>query len=163
MKEIHADLMPLYAVPEADAQLFTEWMKSQRAVTDFDKRVIGYPRACMARVQQGEETIALVPVHPAFMLESLARDSNLTDSQLVLALSSIDKMIQQTMKDSGMAEAFFQTNIQRFADICERHGWIKALYDPSKHEWLMKRRAECDWVKLLEAENAHNDQPHTES
>jgi hypothetical protein len=115
----------------------------------------------MAQVQQGEETIALVPVHPVFMMESLARNPNLTDSQLVLALDHVDKLIQQTMQDTGMAETFFQTNIRRFADICELHGWEKALYDPAKHEWLMKKRANFDWTKLLEAKNALNDQPNS--
>src|SRR6266566_885846 len=135
--EIRAELMPLYAVSEADAKLFIEWMQ----------------------IQQNDETIVMVPLHSVFMLESLARNPNLTDSQLVLALNSIDKKIQQVMQDSGMAETFFQTNSERFADICERHGWIKTLYDPAKQEWLMKKRANIDWTKLLEAENACNDQP----
>jgi hypothetical protein len=157
MEEIQAELMPLYAVSEADAKLFIKWMQTQRTNTDFDPSVLGYPRACMARVHQGEEPIAMVPIHPVFMLESLARNPELTDSQLVLALNSIDKKVQQAMQDSGIAETFFQTNNERFAYICERHGWIKALYDPVKKEWLMKKRANIDWTKLLEAENACND------
>jgi hypothetical protein len=161
MREIHAELMPLYTVPKSDAKLFIEWMQIQRASTDFDRHVLGYPRACMAQVQKGEETIAMVPLHPVFMLESLARNPNLTDSQLVLALNSIDKKIQKAMQDSGMAESFFQTNNERFAEICELHGWEKALYDPAKKEWLMKKRANIDWAKLLEAENARNDQPNS--
>jgi hypothetical protein len=159
--EIETNLMPLYTVSEADAHLFVEWMREQRKNTDFDKRVLGYPRACMAQITQAEETIALVPVHPVFMLESLARNPNLTDSQLVLALNSLNEQVQQVMQDSGMAETFFQTNIERFADICEKHGWEKALYDPAKHEWLMKKRANIDWAKLLEAKNASNDQPNS--
>jgi elongation factor P--beta-lysine ligase len=102
----------------------------------------------------------LVPVHPVFMMESLARNPNLTDSQLVLALDRVDKLIQQAMQDTGMAEVFFQTNIERFADICELHGWEKALYDPAKKEWLMKKRANIDWMKLLEVKDASNNQPN---
>jgi hypothetical protein len=157
MREIEANLMPLYVVPEADQKLFTEWMRDQRVITDFDKSVLSYPRACMTQVRQGDETIALVPVHPVFMMESLARNPNLTDSQLVLALHSVDEMIQKLMQDSGMAEAFFQTNIERFADICEKHGWEKALYDTAKKEWLMKKRANIDWTKLLEAKDGTNN------
>ena len=160
MKEIEANLMPLFAVPETDQKLFTEWMWDQRIITDFDKSVLGYPRACMTQVQQGDETIVMVPVHPVFMLESLARNPNLTDSQLVLALNRIDGLIQKLMQDSGIAEAFFQTDIERFADICEKHGWEKALYDPAKKQWLMKKRANVDWTKLLEAKDASNNQPN---
>ena len=159
--EILSNLMPVCAVPEADQKLFIEWMWGQRISTDFDKSVISYPRSCMVQITQDDETIALVPVHPVFMLESLARNPNLTDSELVLALRSLDEKIQQTMKDTGMAEAFFQTNSERFADICEKHGWEKALYDPEKKEWLMKKRAKIDWAKLLEAKDGtNNDQPN---
>lgn len=157
---IETNLMPVGATPENDVKLFLEWMWEQRIKTNFDKNVLGYPRTCMAQVKKAEETVALVPVHPVLMLESLARNPNLTDSELVLALDSVNDTIQQVMRDTGMAEAFFQTNIERFADICEKHGWEKALYDPAKHTWLMKKRANIDWMKLLEAKNASNDQPN---
>lgn len=163
MRNFETDFMPLCAVPESDAARFIEWMSGQRIKTNFDSSVLGYPRACMTRVRQGEETIAMVPIQPTLMLESLARNPDLTDSQLVLALASLDQQLQQLMQDSGIAETFFQTNIERFADICEAHGWIKALYDPEKHEYLMKKRANIDWAKLLEAKNANdsgNDQPN---
>jgi hypothetical protein len=163
MRNVETNLLPMGRVSEENAELFAQWMELQKQSTNFDRSVIGYPRACMFEVQKSEKTIAMVPVHTVFALESLARDPNLTDSELVLALDSIDKKVQQAMRDSGIAEAFFQTNIERFADICERHGWVKVMFDPEKHEWLMKKRARIDWVKLLEANNASNDQPDVKS
>lgn len=164
MRNIETDLLPMCVVPASDAEKFVAWMTpEQRQKTDFDKSVIGYPRACMTRVQQDQKTIVLVPVHPVLMLESLARESDLTDSQLVLALISINEKLQQVMQDSGMAEVFFQTNIERFADICEHSGWEKNLYDPIKGTWLLKKRANFDWAVLLERHNeSHNDQSDAE-
>jgi hypothetical protein len=163
MRGIETELMPLSAVVEEDGQLFIKWMTSeQRKKTDLDPNVLGYPRACMLRTEQFQETIAMVPVHPVFMLESLAQKPDLTDSQLVLALSSINDKVQDAMRDTGMAEAFLQTTIQRFADICERNGWEKNMYDPEKGVWLLKKRANIDWTKLLEKSNEASDKPIVE-
>lgn len=159
MRDIETELMPISTVSEKDAGKFIEWMVEQRRTTDFDKSVIGYPRTCMAVVKRQDDTRAMVPVHPVLMLESLARDPNATDSELVLALSSINDKMQEVMKDSGMAEAFFQTNNERFVYICERHGWKAILYDAEKKEWLLKKRANIDWAALLEKHDANNDQP----
>lgn len=164
MRNIETDLLPMCSVPEEDAQLFIEWMTPERRKeTNFDKAVLGYPRACMARVKQSEKTIAMVPMHPILMFESLSHSPELTDSQLVLAFRSIDEKIQQAMQDTGMAEAYFQTNSERFSYLCDRHGWEIVLFDPIKKEWLLKKRARVDWAKLVENTNASNNKPCSES
>lgn len=158
--EIQADLLALCKVPEEDAKLFIKWMFEQKEATNFDFQTLTYPRACMARAQEATETIAMAPMHPVLMMESLAHDPNLSDSELILALARINEQLFQAMKGTGMAESFFITNNERFANTCENHGWVKAMFDPERHEWLMKRRANIDWAALLENKDACNDQPN---
>lgn len=155
MKRIWADILALCTVPVSDAELFSKWMLEQHVQTNFDIKTLAYPRTCMARAKDGDETIAMVPLHPFIMMESLAQKSDLTDSELVLALARIDEQLFEMMKMTGLAETFFITNNKRFADTCENHGWIKAMFDPERKEWLMKRRANIDWVALLENKDAH--------
>lgn len=159
-KEIQADLLGLCKVSEDDAELFVKWMFEQKAATNFDFKTLTYPRACMARVQKASETIAMAPLHPVLMIESLAHNPDLSESELILALARVNEQLTQAMRSTGMAEAFFITNNERFSNTCEKHGWIKAMFDPERHEWLMKRRANIDWAALLENKDASNDQPN---
>ncbi len=154
-RKMQADLLALCKVPESDAELFVKWMFEQKKTTNFDFKTLTYPRACMARVQGNNETVAMVPMHPVLMMESLAHDPGLSESELILALARVNEQLSQAMRDTGMAEAFFITSNKRFADTCENHGWIKAMFDPERKEWLMKRRANIDWAALLENNDAH--------
>lgn len=163
MRGIESIVIPMCSILKSDVLKFIEWMTpEQRKKTDFDKSVIGYPRACMVQVQQNKETIVQVPLHPVLMLESLVQNPHLTDSQLVLALASINEEIQKVMQDTGMAEVFFQTTIERFADICANNGWEKNMYDPEQGKWLLKKRANINWAELLEKQNGDNNKPDAE-
>ena len=156
MRNVETDLLPMHAVSEADAKLFIEWMRTQRVSTDLDPAALGYPRAIMVRVKQADDTIAMAPLHPVLMVESLSRNSKLTNSQLVLVLLSINDKLQQVMQDSGMAEAWFETNSEHFVDVCCRCGWEIALHDQDKQKWMLKKRARIDWAKLVETTNEND-------
>jgi hypothetical protein len=93
----------------------------------------------------------MVPLHPCLVVESFARNPNLTDSQMVLVLASINDKLDELMKDTGMAQVYFTTRIEKFANICERHGWEKYMYDATKNEWLMRKRITDPsvWAKEL--------------
>ena len=140
MSKITADVMPLYAVSEEDAKKFIEWIWSVRDKTQFDYDTLTYPRSCMTRAQNEEEIVMLIPLQPVLMFESMARKPGTTDREAVLALLSIDQKVQDIMKDTGHREAYFITNDKGFADISEKNGWIKSLYDPEKNTYLMKRK-----------------------
>lgn len=135
-----AELMPMCCVHPEDAEKFTEWMKTQAVRTNLDPDVLGYPRACMARLSRNDVTLAMLPLHPVVMLESLASSPELNDWALILGVVELDGVIEKAMETTGMCEAFFLTPIERFANTAESRGWIKALYDPEKKTWLMKKK-----------------------
>ena len=129
------------AVLPEDAALFCKWAEEQRQDTDFDPGVVGYPRACMTKAMRDGQTIAMVPLHPVLMMESLIKDPNLTKTQTAATLFKLGELMEQVAKDSGHGECFFITNSKKEADMCEKHkGWIKVMYDPSKKTYLMKRK-----------------------
>jgi hypothetical protein len=143
MKKITADVMPLYAVPEEDAKKFIQWVWSARDKVNFDPDTLLYPRSCMTRAQNEEETLMLIPLQPVLMFESMARKPELSDGQSVYCLHKIGQVVESLMEDTGHREAYFLTNDEREAETCSRHGWTKALYDPEKKTWLMKRKTEA--------------------
>jgi hypothetical protein len=141
--------MPMGAFPQEDAKLFIKWMWRQKKSSNFDASVLAAPRACMVKATRDGQTIALLPVQPVIAIESLCNDENLTKSQLTLALYEIHRLIEKIMRDSETTEAFFTTDNQIFADLCETHGWKKHLFDESKHTWLMKLQLPCDILGKL--------------
>ena len=143
MKKISADVMPLYAVPEADAKKFIEWVWEVREKVQFDYDTLSYPRSCMTRAQDEDETLMMIPLQPVLMFESLTRKPGLTDRQSALCLHRIGEVVEKAMEDTGHREAYFLTNDAREAETCSRHGWTKCLYDPEKKIWLMKRKTEA--------------------
>jgi hypothetical protein len=142
MQKITADVMPLCDVPEADAKKFTEWVWNVKDKVCFDPDTLSYPRSCMTRAQNGEETLMMIPLQPVLMFESMTRKPGLTDRQSAMCLFKIGEVVEEAMQDSGHKEAYFLTNDAQEAETCSRHGWTKALYDPEKKTWLMKRKTQ---------------------
>jgi hypothetical protein len=140
--QITATAMPMYAVPQEDAELFLKWVWDQREQTDFDMKTLSYPRSCMTRAQNDTETLMLLPLQPVLMFESLIRKPGLTDRQSALGLFRIGQVVEDAMKKTGHAEAYFLTNSEQEANTCANHGWVKALHDPEKKIWLMKRQVQ---------------------
>ena len=138
MQKITADIAALCNVSEADAELFIKWVWALRSKNAFDMKVMTYPRTCMARVQNEEETIMLLPFQPVLMYESLAPKPGLTDRQRALGLWRIGQVVEQAMKDTGLMEAYFLTTDDREAEVCAAHGWEEV----SKQFHVMKRRIE---------------------
>lgn len=132
--------MPICAVSEVDAKLFTDWTWAQHQMNAFDSQTLTYPRSCMAKVSRGDETVVMVPFHPVLMFESLCHLPSLGDSAKALSLSRIDEAAASAMKDAGLYEAYFLTSEKRFADLALTHGWTIALFDADKSTWLMKKK-----------------------
>lgn len=140
MKPIVAELTPLYAVKQADANLFMQWVWKVRQLVNFDQDTLSYPRSCMTRASSGDETLMMVPLQPVLMFESMVRNPDITDLQSAICLRKIADVVEAAMVDTMHREAYFMTNNEKEADLCAARGWTKALYDPEKNTWLMKRK-----------------------
>jgi hypothetical protein len=130
--------MPVGGFREADAKLFTKWMWRQKESSNFDPAVLAAPRACMIKATQAGKPIAFMPIQPVICLESLCNDERLSKSLLTLAVYEMHLLVTKMMRDSGTAEAFFTTNNDTFAHLCEGQGWKRHLFDEQKKTWLMK-------------------------
>jgi hypothetical protein len=142
MQKITAEICPMYAVKPEDAALFSGWASLQRSNIDLDKSVLSYPRSCMTRALIGSETIAMIPLQPVFMFESLVHKPELTAKQTAMALWRIGETTEQVAALTGHREAYFITNDEAEARSCEKHGWEICLHDQVKQQWLMKRKFE---------------------
>lgn len=142
MKKITADLKPMGSVPEEDAKSFIAWAWAQRDVINLDPHVVGYPRSVMATASRDGQSVAMVPLHPVINFESFVRDPDMPDRDVVQALAAIDKLIPELAQQTGMLEFFFETSIEKFKDLCIRHGWQVRLFDSEKKIWLLKRKIE---------------------
>lgn len=152
MQNIVADLLPMYALPEEDANTFIKWVYNVRKAVNFDMDTIGYPRTCMTRAKMGDETVAMIPLHPVLFFESLVHKPELTAGQIAYSLWQIGQAVEKAMVDTLHREAYFITNSQPLADSCEKHGWVKAMFDPEKQTWLMKRKTEVAKLTSVPAE-----------
>jgi hypothetical protein len=139
VQTITADICPMYAVKPEDVKLFIHWMSEQRAQVDFDKETLSYPRSCMTHARKGEETVAMIPLQPVLMFESLVRKPELTKRQTALSLYRIGEEVERIAKDTGHREAYFITNDRDEAASCAKHGWTIELED-GRGKWLMKRK-----------------------
>jgi hypothetical protein len=142
MRGYEAELMPICALPEEDAKLYTAWMFDRQELTCFDPRVIANPRCCMAKVTRNNETVAMVPIQPVLFFESLALKPDLGSSGTYLALNAIDSSIPEITRDTAICEFYFVTSDEAFANAAADHGWDKYLYDQEKHTWLLRKRTD---------------------
>lgn len=118
---------------------FVDWARTQRSETQLDPAVIGYPRTCMLTAQAEGETEAAIPIHPVLMLESFLHSPSLTKGQIALAFLRIHELVVETMRASGMHEAFFTTRNPALAVLAAKHGgWTECLHDPLRKTWLLK-------------------------
>ena len=140
MRNIEAELMPVGTVQQADAQLFIDWMFAQRESNQFDSTTLASPRACVLKASRNDQTLAMLPLQPVLMLESLVRDPDLAKSAVTLSLYRMHQVVLKAMQDGGYTEAFFMTTNQQFADFCvsTNEGWQIAMFDPEKKVWLLK-------------------------
>jgi hypothetical protein len=138
MRKIKAELTALCKVAQEDIKKFISWVWANRGKNFFDMRVITYPRTCMARAYDEEQTLCLVPVSPILMLESIAPKPDLTDRQRVLCLYRITEVVEQTMKDTGFMECYFLASPDDpLAEVAINHGWQEV-----KGFRVLKRRAD---------------------
>jgi hypothetical protein len=132
--------MPLYAVPEEDAKQFIEWVWNVRQQVNFDYDTLTYPRSCMTRALDGAQTLMMIPIQPVLMFESMVHNPELSKPKIALCMSRIGETVEDAMKLTGHREAYFLTNDAQEAETCSNHGWTKALYDPEKKIYLMKKK-----------------------
>lgn len=140
MKPVTAELMPIGAVPVADQKLFIDWMWEQKDRVKFDAMPLTYPRATMLKAKHGDETIAMVPMHPVLMLEAMASEQNMDRRYRAKGLWEIGKTVERAMQDTGMRDAYCLINDEGEYRAVSKRGWTKVLYDPECHTWLMRRR-----------------------
>lgn len=142
LKTISAELLPMCDVAVEDARKFCGWMETQAARTNLDIKVLSYPRSCMARVAKGEKTVAMLPIQPVLMLESLAKDPEMSEWALTLSIIELDALTGQVMASTGICEAYLLTDMPKFVDTAISRGWTKCLHDPERKTWLMKKQIE---------------------
>ncbi len=140
MREITADVMPLYAVPEEDAQKFIKWIWDVRQKVCFDADTLAYPRSCMTMAKIDGETSLMIPLQPVLMFESLARKPGLSNRETAVCMLRIGESVEDIAKLTGHAEGYFFTNDYPEVLACSKNGWTVYLHDPEKGVWMMKRK-----------------------
>ena len=137
---ITAEVKALSLVTEEEQKKFISWMWQFREKSNFDMAVMSYPRTVMFSASDEQGPLVFLPAQPILMFESLCARPGATEKEIALSLWRIGELADETMKDTGMHEAYFLTNDQAEADSTEKHGWTKLLFDPAKNTYLMKRR-----------------------
>jgi len=137
---IHAELAPIYAVPEADAKLFIQWVYDQRKNTNFDMDTLSYPRSCMTTAKAGDETLMMIPLQPTLWFESMIKKPGLTDRQSAMCMYKIGDAVERAAKDTGHKEGYFLTNSAAEVDAVSKRGWTIVLHDAERGQWLMKKK-----------------------
>jgi hypothetical protein len=142
MLKIQAELTALCKVAQDDIKKFISWVWANRAKNSFDLKIVTYPRTCMARAFDQEQTLVLVPVSPVLMLESVAPKPDLTDRQRILCLYRVTEVVEQAMRDTGFCECYFlASEHDQLAEVAKGHGWeevkgfrvLKRRIDPAEY------------------------------
>lgn len=123
LRNIVANLKPLFQMPLTDAKQFMEWVKAYSWKTQFNPIVMSHPRMVMATAYDESGPILYLPLQSCIMFDCLAPKPGINKRELAYALSQVGQVVEQAMKDTGNCDAYMFTNDNDEADSVVKHGW----------------------------------------
>jgi hypothetical protein len=105
----------------SEPQLFLEWIAANREKNDLDEAMLSYPstEVLVADGKDGRYPHVMMPVHPVFVMDSLAPNPAATAGQIALALRKMTDIVEWESRKLGYGEIWFvasEPSIARFAE-----------------------------------------------
>ena len=123
LREIVADLKPLFQMPLDEAHQFMEWVKAYSWKTQFNPIVMSHPRTVMATARDEKGPLLYLPLQSCIMFDCMAPRPGANKKELAMALWQVGQVAEQVMKDTGNCDAYMYTNDNDEADSVAKHGW----------------------------------------
>lgn len=123
LRNIIADLKPLFQVPVSEAKLFMEWVKAYSWKTKFRPEVLSHPRTVMATASDEQGPILFMPLQSCLMMGELAPRPDINKKEMAYALWQIGTVVEDAMIKTGNLDAYMYTNDDDEAESIAKHGW----------------------------------------
>jgi hypothetical protein len=123
LRNIIADLKPLFQVPVVEAKQFMEWVKAYSWKTQFNPVVMSHPRMVMATAYDEKGPLLYLPLQSVLMFDCMAPRPGANKKELAMALWQVGQVAEQAMISTGNCDAYMFTNDADEADSVAKHGW----------------------------------------
>ena len=106
---------------EADQAI--DWFLANAHNSNFDEKMLRYPgtRILAADPLDGSKPWLYVPIHPTYILDSIAPNPDANDCQIGLALRKITEIAKWEARGMGAGTVHFVPSEARIRDFAIRH------------------------------------------
>lgn len=122
LRNIAANLKPLFQLPLAEAKQFMEWVKTYSWKTKFNPVVMSHPRTVMAVATDEQGPILFLPIQSVLMFDALTPRPGINKREMALALWKIGQIAEDAMIKTGNLDAYACINDNEEADSILKHG-----------------------------------------
>lgn len=123
LRNIVANLKPLFQMPLTEAKQFMEWVKAYSWKTQFNPVVMSHPRTVMATASDEQGPILFMPLQSCLMMGELAPRPGIAKREMAYALWQIGQVVEDAMIKTGNLDAYMYTNDDDEAKSVAKHGW----------------------------------------
>lgn len=104
-------------------QLFAEWVRANAEKNNLDPDMLAYPATTVLVADGGDGKYPwlMMPVHPAFIMDSLAPNPSASMAQVGLALRKMTEIVKWEGRKAGHGEVWFVASEESVADFAEKH------------------------------------------
>lgn len=106
-----------------EANLAIEWFRENAANSHLDEKMLGYPgtRILAADPLDGSYPWMFAPIHPTYILDSIAPNPKASDGHIGLALRKITEIAKWESRNIGAGTVHFVPSESRIEEFAIRH------------------------------------------
>lgn len=107
----------------SEMELFKEWIHGNSARNGLDEAMLRYPAlsVLVADGGDGRHPWLMSPVHPAFIIDSLAPNPAATPAQVGLALRKMTEIVKWEGRKAGHGEVWYVESEPTIAEFAAKH------------------------------------------
>jgi hypothetical protein len=107
----------------SELELFREWIHANSEKNHLDEPMLRYPamKVLVADGGDNRHPWLMMPVHPAFIMDSLAPNPAATRAQVGLALRKMTEIVKWEGRKAGHGEAWFVASEPSIAEFAAKH------------------------------------------
>jgi hypothetical protein len=107
----------------SEIELFREWIHANRDKNGLDEEMLRYPATTVLVADGGDSKHPwlMVPIHPAYIMDSLAPNPDASMAQVGLALRKMTEIVKWEGRRLGHGEVWFVASEPSIAEFAAKH------------------------------------------
>ena len=150
LRNIVAELKPLFQMPLDEARQFMEWVKAYQWKTKFNPAVMSHPRTVMIVVKDEQGPILFMPLQSVLMFDCVAPRPGINKREMALAIWKMGQVAEDAMISTGNLDSYATINDDDLADSMIKHG-----FEEVKGVRLLRKRLPASVLQKVSREATH--------